>query len=106
MPYALNPLTMELVEGQSPKGPLPFDDAWKIAMQIAAALECAHEKGIVHRDLKQANIKGHAGRRQLTEPAGGYVAPGGETLGPKSLHFHPSFTKLQQCNQRIAPGGT
>src|ERR1700736_2393526 len=32
-------LVMELVEGTSPKGPLPFDEAWKIASQIVAALE-------------------------------------------------------------------
>src|SRR5579862_5775638 len=50
-------LVMELVEGESPKGPLSFDDAWHIASQIAAALEYAHDKGIVHRDLKPANVK-------------------------------------------------
>ena len=50
-------LVMELVEGESPRGPLPFEDAWKIASQIAGALEYAHEKGIVHRDLKPTNIK-------------------------------------------------
>jgi Tol biopolymer transport system component/tRNA A-37 threonylcarbamoyl transferase component Bud32 len=50
-------LVMELVTGESPKGPMPFDDAWKIASQIAEALEYAHDKGIVHRDLKPANIK-------------------------------------------------
>jgi serine/threonine protein kinase/Tol biopolymer transport system component len=49
-------LVMELVEGASPKGPLPFDEAWKIASQIAGALEYAHDKGIIHRDLKPANI--------------------------------------------------
>src|ERR1700726_167165 len=43
-------LVMELVEGTSLKGPLPFDDAWKIASQIAAALEYAHERGVMHRD--------------------------------------------------------
>jgi Tol biopolymer transport system component len=50
-------LVMELVEGESPKGPMSFDEAWKIASQIAAGLEFAHEKGIVHRDLKPANVK-------------------------------------------------
>jgi serine/threonine-protein kinase len=49
-------LVMELVEGASPKGPLPFEEAWKIASQMAAALEYAHAKGISHRDLKPANI--------------------------------------------------
>ena len=50
-------LVMELVEGESPRGPMPFDDAWRIASQIADALEYAHEKGVVHRDLKPANVK-------------------------------------------------
>lgn len=49
-------LVMELVEGDSPKGPLPFEETWKIAAQITAALEYAHDKGIIHRDLKPANI--------------------------------------------------
>src|ERR1700693_6186278 len=52
-----NYLVMEFVEGESPKGPLPLEEALPIARQIADALEAAHEKNIVHRDLKPANIK-------------------------------------------------
>jgi serine/threonine protein kinase len=50
-------LVMELVEGESLAGPLPCEEALRIALQIADALSEAHEKGIVHRDLKPANIK-------------------------------------------------
>jgi Tol biopolymer transport system component len=50
-------LVMELVDGKSPEGPLPANEALRIAGQIAAALSAAHEKGIAHRDLKPANIK-------------------------------------------------
>src|ERR1700681_1979265 len=49
-------LVMELVEGETLKGPLPIETALNYARQIADALEAAHEKGITHRDLKPANI--------------------------------------------------
>jgi serine/threonine-protein kinase len=50
-------IVMELVEGQTLKGPLPLETALNYARQIANALEAAHEKGIVHRDLRLSNIK-------------------------------------------------
>src|SRR5579871_980861 len=49
-------LVMELVEGNFPRGPLAFDDAWKIVSQVGAALEYAHDHGVIHRDLKPDNI--------------------------------------------------
>src|SRR5262245_42675358 len=55
-------LVLELVDGLTladrlVHGPLPLDEAWPIARQIAEALEAAHDHGIIHRDLKPANIK-------------------------------------------------
>jgi serine/threonine protein kinase len=50
-------LVMEFAEGESPRGPMPFEDAWKIAMQVADALAYAHDRGVIHRDLKPSNVK-------------------------------------------------
>jgi len=52
-----NAIVMELVEGESPRGPMAVNDALAVARQIVEALEAAHEKGIVHRDLKPGNVK-------------------------------------------------
>ncbi|HEY1219484.1 MAG TPA: protein kinase [Bryobacteraceae bacterium] len=49
-------MVMELVEGETLRGPLPLETVIDYARQIADALEAAHEKGIVHRDLKPRNI--------------------------------------------------
>ena len=49
-------LVLELVEGETPRGPLPLEKALDYARQIADALEAAHKKGIIHRDLKPANV--------------------------------------------------
>jgi TolB-like protein/predicted Ser/Thr protein kinase len=49
-------LVMEYVEGKPLRGPLPPEEAARLAGQIAEALEEAHAKGILHRDLKPDNI--------------------------------------------------
>jgi serine/threonine protein kinase/tetratricopeptide (TPR) repeat protein len=54
-------IAMECIEGESLKakiksGPLRLDEAVEIAAAIAAGLQEAHSKGIIHRDVKSANI--------------------------------------------------
>ncbi len=54
-------ISMAFIEGESLKkkidrGPLELDEAIKVAIQIAEGLQAAHDKGVVHRDIKSANI--------------------------------------------------
>jgi serine/threonine protein kinase len=49
-------LVMEYVEGAEVCGPMPMEQAVRLAVQIVSALEEAHGKGVLHRDLKPANI--------------------------------------------------
>ncbi len=84
-------LVMELVEGATladriARGPMSVEEALAIAMQMAEALDYAHEHGVIHRDLKPANImipkNGRAklldfGLAKIAEPA---MAVGIETV--------------------------
>jgi serine/threonine protein kinase/Tol biopolymer transport system component len=61
LPSGVGYLVMEYLEGEpivssARPGPMPFDLALKLAIQMADALDAAHRKGIVHRDLKPANV--------------------------------------------------
>ncbi len=46
----------ETVKETLERGPLPIPQALDIALAVARGLGCAHERGIVHRDIKSANI--------------------------------------------------
>ena len=80
---------MEYVEGESLRqrlsrlGPLPVEDAVRIAAEVGDALQYAHENGVIHRDVKPENIllsRGHAlvsdfGIAKLMEERGSTEGP-------------------------------
>ena len=54
-------LVMEYLDGETlaerlRKGPLPLDQAMRLAADMAGALNKAHRQGIAHRDIKPSNI--------------------------------------------------
>jgi len=54
-------IAMAFIDGQSlsekiKSGPLKLDESLDITIQVAKGLQEAHEKGIVHRDIKSTNI--------------------------------------------------
>ena len=104
-------IAMEYIEGQSLKekvesGPLKVEQAVDIAIEVAEGLQEAHGKGIVHRDIKSANImvttKGQAkimdfglaklaGRTHLTQS--------GTTIGTPA-YMSPEQTRGEVVDQR------
>src|SRR5262245_45388042 len=54
-------LVLEFVPGEPltrrlTRGPLPWTEALAVCAQVAEALEVAHERGVIHRDLKPGNV--------------------------------------------------
>ena len=54
-------VVMELVEGSTlaerlARGPIPWRTALRVCAEVAAGLAAAHDSGLVHRDVKPANV--------------------------------------------------
>lgn len=68
-----------LAERIEKEGPLDSLEASGIALQVACALEAAHEKGVIHRDIKPHNI--FLVEEAATSAGSGGIAPGSVKVG-------------------------
>jgi eukaryotic-like serine/threonine-protein kinase len=102
-------IAMEFLDGETLKQrisgkPLPLDEAFELAIEIADALDVAHTKGIVHRDIKPANIfvteRGHA---KILDFGLAKMAPVG---GAVNLPAMPTASEQEQLTRPGAAVGT
>lgn len=104
-------IAMEYIEGQSlrariKEAPPSLEEAVGIAIQVAEGLEEAHRKGIIHRDIKSANImvtdKGQAKIMDfgLAKVKGGtLLTREGTTLGTVA-YMSPEQTRGEEVDHR------
>ena len=98
-------LTMECVEGDSLHTmldggrPLPIARAISIALQLARALAAAHEKGIVHCDLKPENVVVEPGGRAVLTDFG--VSKVERDGAPPPLPGHAGGTPIYMAPEQL-----
>jgi hypothetical protein len=87
-------IVMQWVDGETLEdrvaraGPLPVEEAFAIAREVALALATAHAAGIVHRDVKPGNVLlGARGAVKLTD-FGLASTAGSFDAGPSAGSFH------------------
>jgi serine/threonine-protein kinase len=92
-------LVLEFVDGPdlaalvAQRGPLPYDEACELVRQAASGLQHAHEKGIVHGDIKPNNLM--VARPTPGAPLAVKLADFGVPKGPASAN---GFAAPEQLN--------
>jgi serine/threonine-protein kinase len=90
------------------EGPLAEEDILRLARDIAAALEFAHQQGVIHRDLKPDNVLIRSdGAAVLTDfgiarAVSGYVASTGVNMTIGTPHYlSPEQAQGRALDQRV-----
>jgi len=105
-------LTMAFIEGRSLKeriaeGPLPLLEALAIAAQAAEGLRAAHEKGVVHRDVKPANIMlNREGQVRITDFGLASLEGGADLTRPQTVLGTPAYMSPEQVRGERTDGRT
>ena len=94
-------------------GPLPLGYAWRIVAQVASALDAAHAHGVVHRDVRPANIlldgddagdRAAGGHAYLSDFGMSQAFPPGQVIAADQAAGMLDYLAPEQIEGRAADG--